>query len=347
MKVDESTKLGEYFIPDNGAALDAIRSDILRYLGNDAIFRTGNYEDPITGNIQQGYIVTSRIEPTMSMIEYRSRNELPPIISLRDKIAGHESISTTQSLQDQVLPSLPRKPFDPEYMPSSTPQQFSFPTNNPTQHPLSNISLAPQDLGGYNLHATNDRPFKCDQCPQQFSRNHDLKRHKCIHLPVRPFSCNYCEKSFSRKDALKRHMLVRGGDKDHQDNMNNTSIGKQSPAEKQGVMSNYLNESLLVVAGPSDESPSLANHSGMSTTQDRGDPPGILTAPSVVQNTETETPRKSNPIATGANASSSASHDPTKKPIKFKDAVGRKFSFPFHLCATWAVSTSKPFDIFI
>lgn len=27
-----------------------------------------------------------------------------------------------------------------------------------------------------------------------------------------------------------------------------------------------------------------------------------------------------------------------KKPIKFKDAVGRKFSFPFHLCNTWIVS---------
>lgn len=26
-----------------------------------------------------------------------------------------------------------------------------------------------------------------------------------------------------------------------------------------------------------------------------------------------------------------------KKPIKFKDAVGRKFSFPFHLCSTWVV----------
>jgi len=26
-----------------------------------------------------------------------------------------------------------------------------------------------------------------------------------------------------------------------------------------------------------------------------------------------------------------------KKPIKFKDAVGRKFSFPFHLCCTWEV----------
>lgn len=28
-----------------------------------------------------------------------------------------------------------------------------------------------------------------------------------------------------------------------------------------------------------------------------------------------------------------------KKPIRFRDAVGRKFSFPFHLCSTWAVST--------
>ncbi|OBT54005.1 hypothetical protein VE04_06026 [Pseudogymnoascus sp. 24MN13] len=28
--------------------------------------------------------------------------------------------------------------------------------------------------------------------------------------------------------------------------------------------------------------------------------------------------------------------DEKKKPIKFKDAVGRKFSFPYHLCQTWA-----------
>ncbi|KAL8807498.1 MAG: hypothetical protein Q9182_000663 [Xanthomendoza sp. 2 TL-2023] len=28
-----------------------------------------------------------------------------------------------------------------------------------------------------------------------------------------------------------------------------------------------------------------------------------------------------------------------KKPIRFKDAVGRKFSFPFHLCNTWDVSS--------
>jgi hypothetical protein len=53
----------------------------------------------------------------------------------------------------------------------------------------------------------NDRPFKCDQCPQSFNRNHDLKRHKRIHLAVKPFPCNHCDKSFSRKDALKVRKL--------------------------------------------------------------------------------------------------------------------------------------------
>jgi uncharacterized Zn-finger protein len=51
--------------------------------------------------------------------------------------------------------------------------------------------------------SVTERPFKCDQCPQSFNRNHDLKRHKRIHLAVKPFPCTHCDKSFSRKDALK------------------------------------------------------------------------------------------------------------------------------------------------
>ncbi|TXT03828.1 hypothetical protein VHUM_04349 [Vanrija humicola] len=55
-----------------------------------------------------------------------------------------------------------------------------------------------------------DRPFKCDQCVQSFNRNHDLKRHKRIHLSVKPYGCEKCGKTFSRKDALRRHWMVRG-----------------------------------------------------------------------------------------------------------------------------------------
>ena len=54
---------------------------------------------------------------------------------------------------------------------------------------------------------SNDRPFKCDVCPQSFNRNHDLKRHKRIHLAVKPYPCSHCDKSFSRKDALKVRFL--------------------------------------------------------------------------------------------------------------------------------------------
>ncbi|KAK3317385.1 hypothetical protein B0T19DRAFT_290906 [Cercophora scortea] len=54
-----------------------------------------------------------------------------------------------------------------------------------------------------------DRPFKCDQCTQCFSRNHDLKRHKRIHMASKPFPCPHCDKCFSRKDALKRHSVVK------------------------------------------------------------------------------------------------------------------------------------------
>lgn len=115
----------------------------------------------------------------------------------------------------------------------SYPQPYSRPQSYPLPGPvLSNINNPNGQLqmvgmhhsmmpGGYNSgHAAhmqqmyghhhaqqpsmqNDRPFRCDQCPQSFNRNHDLKRHKRIHLAVKPFPCGHCDKSFSRKDALK------------------------------------------------------------------------------------------------------------------------------------------------
>jgi uncharacterized Zn-finger protein len=57
-----------------------------------------------------------------------------------------------------------------------------------------------------------DRPYKCDTCTMSFNRNHDLKRHKRIHLAIKPYACEFCGKAFSRTDALKRHRLVKGCD---------------------------------------------------------------------------------------------------------------------------------------
>ncbi|KAL7412871.1 hypothetical protein BDY24DRAFT_334366, partial [Mrakia frigida] len=51
--------------------------------------------------------------------------------------------------------------------------------------------------------------FKCLDCPQSFSRNHDLKRHQKIHLAIKPYTCTNCTKAFTRKDALRRHLTVK------------------------------------------------------------------------------------------------------------------------------------------
>lgn len=74
-----------------------------------------------------------------------------------------------------------------------------------TMHQIYNSGLPhPHHLPGLMQPGpSNDRPFRCDVCPQSFNRNHDLKRHKRIHLSVKPFPCGHCDKSFSRKDALK------------------------------------------------------------------------------------------------------------------------------------------------
>jgi len=139
-------------------------------------------------------------------------------------------------------PSPQRAPVYPSqyYLPQSAemPRSMSYPSyaqpypspqyhmSGPMHHPpglarhnttqgmeAGNMELGMRPSMGYsfaNRLPLTDRPFKCDECVQSFNRNHDLKRHKRIHLAVKPFGCDKCGKTFSRKDALRRHWLVKG-----------------------------------------------------------------------------------------------------------------------------------------
>ena len=99
-----------------------------------------------------------------------------------------------------------------------------------------------QMYGGHGTQPQADRPFKCDQCPQSFNRNHDLKRHKRIHLAVKPFPCGHCDKSFSRKDALKRHILVKGCGKALADGSRKPTSSSPDPKDESSEEDNAIRQ---------------------------------------------------------------------------------------------------------
>jgi len=144
--------------------------------------------------------------------------------------ASGPASTTSPSLHQGPIPQMPShsspfiKPPYPSYSLPAMPGPVLSNVNNPGSQMALVGNMHPQMMpmhfsSGYAANpqlayaqaranspqqaANQDRPFKCDECPQSFNRNHDLKRHKRIHLAVKPFPCTHCDRSFSRKDALK------------------------------------------------------------------------------------------------------------------------------------------------
>ena len=150
-------------------------------------------------------------------------SNVPPVLTPQQAQFPHYS-SNSPPVHSPLSANPPSNRISPVSQPV---QQFARPYSGMHGIPMSNMhspgaqmpimggpGMVPIFNSGHAAHLHHlyngqpgqqpmDRPFKCDQCPQSFNRNHDLKRHKRIHLAVKPFPCGHCDKSFSRKDALK------------------------------------------------------------------------------------------------------------------------------------------------
>uniref|UniRef100_A0A3Q3H1V4 Zinc finger protein 236 n=1 Tax=Kryptolebias marmoratus TaxID=37003 RepID=A0A3Q3H1V4_KRYMA len=56
-------------------------------------------------------------------------------------------------------------------------------------------------------HELNDKPHRCDQCPQTFNVEFNLTLHKSTHTTC-DFTCPVCNKRFSRIAGLKSHVML-------------------------------------------------------------------------------------------------------------------------------------------
>ena len=60
---------------------------------------------------------------------------------------------------------------------------------------------------------TGEIPYKCNQCPMDFSQNGSLKKHSRIHSGGKPYQCKECRKAFSQDGSLAIHLRIHWGEK--------------------------------------------------------------------------------------------------------------------------------------
>ncbi|CAG8522220.1 6833_t:CDS:2 [Diversispora eburnea] len=166
------------------------------------------HDPQITNNTQQPTVLTSLTSSLTTPSFVEPSGNYFAISQTNNNPSNMQSASYYNSL---ITVSSPPPPSTSTSNNQSSPVTDSRgAVENNTSPPTPTYSYSGPPKSYYSRLPLYDRPFKCDQCPQSFNRNHDLKRHKRIHLAIKPYPCQSCEKQFSRKDALKRHCLVKG-----------------------------------------------------------------------------------------------------------------------------------------
>jgi uncharacterized Zn-finger protein len=157
------------------------------------------------------------LEPKSLMLGNRSLHERRPPNQPSHTPITQLGFNAPTMLPRMKLPSSPSHFSNHRNSPEREPSiQFQrFPARNRQSHVLLNIPSSHTNPTNLSYHdnristliepnvLAERKPVKCPECQQIIQRQHDLKRHRKIHLGVKPFTCGYCRKSFGRQDSLK------------------------------------------------------------------------------------------------------------------------------------------------
>ena len=167
--------------------------------------------------------ITTPISNSSTLTNKNSTSSYHSFFSLNTSVTNTATSANTSS-PSYFDYSLPTSPLDGINGVSSTtgdPSSIATPpiATSLSETPISTSPLATTVSSSTSTATTTpfgattpsgiSKQFQCSQCPLSFRRNHDLKRHVKIHLPVRPYTCEQCSKAFNRKDALRRHVISK------------------------------------------------------------------------------------------------------------------------------------------
>lgn len=149
-------------------------------------------------------------QPSVSP-NYSSDSSLSPIYYTSDPLARRHSLADTVRLNQaqtfEIDTNLKDKGKVIKKKPIPLKSKLSFDEYIAKRSPPSQLHQSFSETSPIGFKSNEEKTFQCTQCSLSFRRNHDLKRHLKIHLPVRPYVCKLCSKGFNRKDALRRHIM--------------------------------------------------------------------------------------------------------------------------------------------
>ncbi|XP_064545098.1 zinc finger protein 431-like [Drosophila montana] len=62
---------------------------------------------------------------------------------------------------------------------------------------------------------TGERPYKCPHCPKAFAQSHHARDHIQLHYGQRPHKCPHCPKAFTQKSNLRAHVHIHSAEGPH------------------------------------------------------------------------------------------------------------------------------------
>ncbi|KAI5634633.1 zinc-finger double domain-containing protein [Phthorimaea operculella] len=117
---------------------------------------------------------------------------------------SEELMEETQDCQDECVDAAP----PPHHGLDTSFKSTKFETSATNHEYDANYCIANRKHTTGSTYLTKDigeKPYACELCDKQFTRNNSLSKHVRIHSGEKPYSCKLCDKKFTRNDILKQH----------------------------------------------------------------------------------------------------------------------------------------------